>query len=319
MLPEIPAPHKSKLTPRRPRQQVTSDDSRDGIGTTTTCDSSVKAASIDMMSPLLVDKTDSSINNLVDLTSTTFKEDKAVQTRGNVNNCLPEERRKKIEKQLHAVQKRVPGAKKMMDVVNLLPPRVRLIILSLWLLWKVILAIMFLHFLLFTTSRLAESTSQDVTSTAQSRFTREIDNNKEDSPIASQSPRILYVVTTLAEFNNGLRQTVKGQDRLGEVLIPILVDSVESMVHPPYSFHVDVYIIAAFDLKPEREEYIRQRLPDGVGLEVWDDACRKFLFDPFNMAAAYNHSHISFCHASYDPCILSTLCRLLQTFFPLLF
>jgi hypothetical protein len=257
MLPEATPPHTAKLTPRRPRQQVASEDSKDGMTPT-----------MDKLSP---DDTDSSSPKI---TSAPSKEEKALHMKGNVNNCIPEERRKMIEKQLHTVQKRLPGAKKMMDIVNLLPPRVRVVLVSMWLLWKVVLAVMFLQVVLFTTTQFSESTSsQDVTTTTTRRFAREIDSSH--SPGFSTTPRILYVVTTLAEFNNGLRQTVRGQDRLGEVLIPILVDSVESMVHPPFNFHVDVYIIAAFELKPEREEYIRQRLPDGVGLEVWDDACRK--------------------------------------------
>jgi hypothetical protein len=258
MLPEATPPQEAMLTPRRPRQQAAADDSKDSVTPT--------------IEKLSSDDTDSS--SPLKLTSAPSKEEKEFHMKGNVNNCIPEERRKKIEKRLHTVQKRLPGAKKMMDVVNLLPPRVRVCLVSMWLLWKIFLAVMFLQVVLFTTNQFSESSSQEVTTTTVRRFAQEIDNS--NSPGFATTPRILYVVTTLAEFNNGLRQTVRGQDRLGEVLIPILVDSVESMVHPPYNFHVDVYIIAAFELKPEREEYIRQRLPDGVGLEVWDDACRKY-------------------------------------------
>ena len=149
----------------------------------------------------------------------------------------------------------------MMDIINLLPPKVQVVILSLWLLWKVVVVVIFIHVALSTTSALSTETSEEVSSA----------RNLQQPPLLENkgTPRILYIVTTLAEFNNGLRKTEKGQDRLGEVLIPILVDSVESMVHEPFNYHVDVYLIAAYELKKEREDYIRSRLPDGVGLEVW--------------------------------------------------
>mmetsp|Transcript_16817 Transcript_16817/g.21849 ORF Transcript_16817/g.21849 Transcript_16817/m.21849 type:complete len:480 (+) Transcript_16817:86-1525(+) len=83
--------------------------------------------------------------------------------------------------------------------------------------------------------------------------------------------RILHVVTSLSEFNNGHRNTIKGDDRLVNTLIPALRASVESMASEK-SWHVDVFLVLGFTLEPERKKLIVDALPDWVGLEVWDDA-----------------------------------------------
>lgn len=227
---------------RRPRQRQSSDDINQGAESSL---SALKTPNIEKLTPL------------IDPASEAPKDEKT-----KIVPCLPEERRKKVEKQCHNIQQTVPGAKKMMDVVNLLPPRVRVVILTLWLLWKFFVVFMFIHIAL-TASQITDSSSDQLTTDALVAG----NGNQNDAT------RILYIVTTLAEFNTGHRKTEKGQDRLGEVLIPVLVDSIERMVQEPFNNHVDVYIIAAFELRKEREDYIRSRLPAGVGLEIWDDAC----------------------------------------------
>lgn len=82
--------------------------------------------------------------------------------------------------------------------------------------------------------------------------------------------RLLHIVTALAEYNNGSRGTLRGQDRLQEVMIPILVESVSSMLE--YGYQVDVYLILGWDLKDERRLLIEEALPEGVGLQIWNDA-----------------------------------------------
>ena len=84
--------------------------------------------------------------------------------------------------------------------------------------------------------------------------------------------RILHIVTSLAEYNNGSRNTINGQDRMVEVMLPVLKKSVESFLSVP-NWEVDVYLILGFKLRPERKQLIVDMLPDGVGLEVWDNAC----------------------------------------------
>jgi hypothetical protein len=149
-------------------------------------------------------------------------------------------------------QRRLPLLKKFQHLFLMIPPRFRYLCICLWFLWKILLALFFLH--LFSRS----NSEQGATAMVASNFI----------PRA----RILYIVTTLSEYNTGTRKTIKGQDRLGEVLIPVLVDGVESMTSPPFNYAVDVFLICAYELKPEREQLIRDSLPNGVGLQVWDDA-----------------------------------------------
>jgi hypothetical protein len=252
---------KTKLTPRRPRQRTSSDGENKSNGANVAVGEAAVAAI--PLSPL-VEGRDNHDDDL-DLRAAPSKEEKI-----NATSCLPEERRRKVEKQFEKLQQHVPMANRIMGMINMCPPRVRMAILSLWVLWKVILVLVMLHVALFTTSTLADSYSED--SASATRFTREV-GGYDDNGGDTEPARILYIVTTLAEYNNGLRKTEKGQDRLGEILIPILVDSVESMVHEPFNYHVDVFLISAFELRPEREQHIRERLPNGVGFEVWDDAC----------------------------------------------
>lgn len=89
----------------------------------------------------------------------------------------------------------------------------------------------------------------------------------EDKPI-----RILHIVTALRDINTGTRGTSRGEDRLQKVFIPVLKRSVESMLHTDYNFEVDVYLILGWKLLPERRKLIEDALPEGVGLQVWDDA-----------------------------------------------
>ena len=80
--------------------------------------------------------------------------------------------------------------------------------------------------------------------------------------------KILYIVTTLAEYDNGRRQTVEGFDRLKEVMVPVLSESVKSMMK--FGFHVDVVVISHYNMT--RSHLLRQALPDTVGLQIWDEA-----------------------------------------------
>ncbi|KAL3940101.1 MAG: hypothetical protein SGBAC_005285 [Bacillariaceae sp.] len=80
--------------------------------------------------------------------------------------------------------------------------------------------------------------------------------------------RILYTVTTLAEYDGGSRATTKGADRMQNVLIPVVKESVDSMLS--HGFEVDVFIVAFY--KMTRFELIRNALPPSVNVSVWDEA-----------------------------------------------
>jgi hypothetical protein len=80
--------------------------------------------------------------------------------------------------------------------------------------------------------------------------------------------RILYTITTLAEYDEGTRATTRGFDRLQNLLIPVVKEGVESMLSLGY--HVDVFIVSHYVMT--RPELLRQALPAGVQVRYWDNA-----------------------------------------------
>eukprot|EP00934_Nitzschia_sp_Nitz4_P007672 Nitzschia sp. Nitz4//scaffold399_size11037//4959//6446//NITZ4_009052-RA/size11037-processed-gene-0.1-mRNA-1//1//CDS//3329550325//7662//frame0 len=80
--------------------------------------------------------------------------------------------------------------------------------------------------------------------------------------------KILYVVTTLSEYDTGSRSTQKGNDRLQNTLIPVVVEGIESMLLA--GFDVDLYIICHYPMT--RRQMLQDALPSTVGLEIWDVA-----------------------------------------------
>jgi len=88
--------------------------------------------------------------------------------------------------------------------------------------------------------------------------------------LSEEKPRILYIVTSLSEYDNGRRETQKGYDRFSNTMMPMLRESINSMMESGYK--VDVYLICHFSLRLERYDELRRALPKDIGLEVWDDA-----------------------------------------------
>lgn len=80
--------------------------------------------------------------------------------------------------------------------------------------------------------------------------------------------KVLYTITTLAEYDVGSRATTKGADRLQNVLIPVVKEGVNSMIDQGYE--VDVFIVAFY--KMTRLHLIQQALPPSVNVSVWDEA-----------------------------------------------
>lgn len=81
--------------------------------------------------------------------------------------------------------------------------------------------------------------------------------------------RILYIITSLTEVDNGRRATTKGYDRFSNTLIPVVRESTHSMVAA--GFEVDVYLIAHYSAT-YRYRQLRDAIPSSSGLQVWDDA-----------------------------------------------
>jgi len=92
-------------------------------------------------------------------------------------------------------------------------------------------------------------------------------------PLSSRKERlrVLLVSTSLVEYDKGTRGTKRGYDRLKNVMLPQLVDSVSSMTER--GWQVDVYLVLGFPrLEDDRRKMIKDALPQDVGLEVWEDA-----------------------------------------------
>lgn len=91
-----------------------------------------------------------------------------------------------------------------------------------------------------------------------------------ESPLTGRPEplRILYTVTTLAEYDEGTRATTKGFDRLQNLLIPIVREGVESIIS--FGYHVDVFIVSHY--KMTRPALLRDALPPNVRVRYWDDA-----------------------------------------------
>ena len=109
------------------------------------------------------------------------------------------------------------------------------------------------------TSRRLRQTHADTTS-----------NNKEQP----QNDRILYIVTSLAEFDSGRRETTLGYDRFSHTIVPVLHESVTSllMATGPQQYSVDVYFIAHYRVTATRYTQLRAALPASVGLQIWSEA-----------------------------------------------
>eukprot|EP00804_Cyclotella_cryptica_P019269 CCRYP_006171-RD/>CCRYP_006171-RD protein AED:0.28 eAED:0.28 QI:75/0.5/0.33/1/1/1/3/0/378 len=97
-----------------------------------------------------------------------------------------------------------------------------------------------------------------------------------NSPTPTTPFRVLLIITSLSEYDKGTRGTLRGYDRLQNVLLPPLVDSVRSM--HSRGWHVDVYLILGY----ERRRMVEDSLPEGVGLEIWEDAIPLFYANSYN-------------------------------------
>ena len=119
---------------------------------------------------------------------------------------------------------------------------------------------------------LATRSPHDSFTDAGGREEDEDEDEEGGAKIAGAPPlRVLFIVTTLAEYDRGTRGTTSGADRLRDLVLPILVDGVSSMVERGWD--VDVYLVCGFEALAEpRRRMILDALPHGVGLEVWTDA-----------------------------------------------
>jgi hypothetical protein len=174
--------------------------------------------------------------------------------------------------ELEVWEKASPLLKKFTNQVRRVPPWLRVAFVAWWILWKLIWLVVAIRVILWSasSSSVSSSSSLESSSNTEGSLTAAAAFGHDD---AMKPTKVLYIVTSLAEFDTGQRSTIKGRDRFQELMVPCMVDSIKSMISHPYDLDVDLYLITAFKLKPERIQYLQDLLPNGVGLEIWDDAC----------------------------------------------
>ncbi|GKY95662.1 hypothetical protein MPSEU_000527200 [Mayamaea pseudoterrestris] len=95
--------------------------------------------------------------------------------------------------------------------------------------------------------------------------------------------KLLYIVTSIHEFDDGRRETQLGYDRFAETLIPVLRESTRSMND---LYAVDLCLITHYSLSAKRLDQVRRVLPPSVGFQFWDDAT------PLGYASDTNLTHL---------------------------
>jgi len=107
-----------------------------------------------------------------------------------------------------------------------------------------------------------------------------IDTNT--SKTSKRNRKLLYIVTSISEFDTGKRGTTEGYDRFSHTLVPAVRESIKSFFRQSpndndrddaVSFEgVDLYLVAHYEVSQRRYRQLRDALPKEVGLQVWDDA-----------------------------------------------
>jgi hypothetical protein len=98
-------------------------------------------------------------------------------------------------------------------------------------------------------------------------------NNNNSDDTKNIRRRVLYTVTSIAEFDNGRRSTVEGYDRFTHTLLPVLRESALSIQQAGYV--VDVYLITHYTMNATRHAQLEHALPASMfhgRINVWDDA-----------------------------------------------
>ncbi len=128
-------------------------------------------------------------------------------------------------------------------------------------------SLLFLFLILWISRSIKESNR----GTVKERFRRKltfIDMFSNSKPF-----RILHIVTSMRLVDNGSRGTVEGSDRLVNVVIPCIRTFLYSIQRQEPTWEVDLYLILGDKaLGQDRLDIIRNMLPPGVGLQIWEDA-----------------------------------------------
>ena len=90
-------------------------------------------------------------------------------------------------------------------------------------------------------------------------------------PMGSGVVKILYVVTSLTEFETGSRGTERGANRFLQKILPTIQAVVTSLFTSP-EYSVDLQLICAYNLTSTAHAALRDTLPPQVRIDVWNDA-----------------------------------------------
>jgi hypothetical protein len=88
------------------------------------------------------------------------------------------------------------------------------------------------------------------------------DDNDDDNQMSRRRCRVLYIVTTMHEYDTGRRQTQKGYDRYQYGFIPIVTESIRTMDQSGYD--VDLYVISSYTITPQRRLILTQSIERGL-------------------------------------------------------
>ena len=109
---------------------------------------------------------------------------------------------------------------------------------------------------------------------------KETSDSERPSSMKSKPNRILYIVTSLTEFDNGRRATKRGHDRFSNTFLPILRESAWSMRQVS---HVDVVLITHYNMTERHLQALDDALKkppssyqsatqDPIPYELWPEA-----------------------------------------------
>lgn len=174
-----------------------------------------------------------------------------------------------VTSRLQMYRSQYPILKKAHEIILRVPPRVRCIFIVFWFAWKIILL---LAFLIILAKNSKSNNGPSVASSPRSSHNITWHNaNNNNLHTTTNATRVLYIVTSSSEYDDGNRNTIKGRDRFLHQTLPVMIDNVQSMTSNS-NLDVDLFLVCAYKLTQDREEMIRSRLPGGVGFQYWDNA-----------------------------------------------
>ena len=91
--------------------------------------------------------------------------------------------------------------------------------------------------------------------------------------------KILYIVTSSsATYKIGNKHTggTKVGDRVNDLMFPVLLDCIDSLMQEPTPYHIDLFLISSYNVTATQYRTLRDALPPTTGLQLWEDAT------PFN-------------------------------------